>query len=371
MQRPSKNVSAFIALQVVPTLLWGGTGVGKTSVLLALGRYLERVTHLLIGSTHLPEDFSGYPDADRAAGVMRMMPTSWVDKFKGGDGYLVLDEITTVQHTTQAGLLSIITEKQVGEYRLPDTTLIVAAANPPELAPNGSALPPSMRSRFYHHKWEVDREELYAGFRAGLNWGTPPFPKVPDDHVQLYPKYGSLVEAFLRGNPDCLEKIPDSDEVLSFPNPRTWSYVVKCLSAAEAVGFAPGSSVFRQLVTGCVGDAAAAEFLAFLDKLDLVDPAAVLDGSATFTHNSSRPDLSLCLLTGIVRELQRETSKARWERAAEVFCDVGESDVEVFLTQFNSLWKPVASGGVRPDGYMPAAALCKRLVGLVPQGITA
>jgi hypothetical protein len=362
------NEPCFIALQVVPTIVWGGTGVGKTTVLSQLASALKRNFHLLIGSTHLPEDFSGYPDADRDLGVIRMLPTQWVEKFQQGNGFLLLDEFTCVPPTTMAAELSLITERRVGDYTLPESTIIVAAANPPELAPSGNALPPSMRSRFFHYTWDIDRNELFAGYRKGLEWSAPHFPVVPESHRQLYPKYGGLVEAFLRGTPDCMEKLPDSDEVRAFPNPRTWSYVVKVLSAAESVGHQQGSAVFRTLVVGCVGDAAGSEFMRYMSQLDLVNPAEILDGSLKYKY-TNRPDLNICLLTGLVKELRTETNSERWVRAAQVFCDIGEHEVETFLTQFKSLWNPVQAGGVRPDGWMPQAALLNRLMKLVPAGI--
>jgi hypothetical protein len=364
----SKNEPLFIAVQAVPCIVWGGTGVGKTTVLLMLGEHLKRTTHLLIGSTHLPEDFSGYPDADKTKGVVRLLPTSWVERFSDGRGFLILDEFTCVPPNTMAAELSLITERRVGDVTLPESTIIVAAANPPQLAPNGNALPASMRSRFFHYQWQIDRDALFAGYRRGLEWQVPAFPVVPKNHVELYPKYGGLVEAFLRGNPDCLEKIPDSDETLSFPNPRTWSYVVRVLSAAESCGHMAGSAVFRTLVTGCVGDAIGGEFLQYLARLDLVDPAAVLAGTVPYTY-TNRPDLNICLLTGLVRELRDDTSPERWTKAAEVFCQVGEREIETFLTQFRSLWKTTADGGVRPAGWMPAGNLLSRLLRLVPNGL--
>lgn len=168
MATHTANEALFIALQVVPSIVWGGTGVGKTTVISQLARALGRNFHLLIGSTHLPEDFSGYPDADRQAGVIRMMPTEWVDKFRDGLGFLLLDEFTCVPPTTMAAELSLITERRVGDVTLPESTIIVAAANPPELAPGGNSLAPSMRSRFFHYKWQIDRNELFAGYRKGL-----------------------------------------------------------------------------------------------------------------------------------------------------------------------------------------------------------
>ena len=364
----SVNMAAFIALQVVPTILWGGTGVGKSSVLRQLNDALTKTWHLMIGATHLPEDFSGYPTPDKEEGVVRMMPCSYVKKFEDGNGFLVLDEMTCVSPPVLAAELSLITEGKVGDHYLPKSTIIVAAANPPDMAPGGTPLPASMRSRFFHYQWQIDREALFAGFRKGLNWCAPSFPVVPSTYTELFPKYGGLVEAFLRANPDALEKLPSSDEQLAFPNPRTWSYVVKTLAAAEACdALTPG--VKRTLVTGCVGDASGGEFLRYMDTLDLVDPKAVLDGTVKFTY-STRTDLNICLLTGLVKELRVDASGDRWSTAAEVFCQIGEREIETFLTQFRSLWTTAADGGVRPTGWMPSGALLKRLMGLVPSGIS-
>ena len=369
MATHTANEAFFIALQVVPSIVHGGTGVGKTTVIAQMAKALGRNFHLLIGSTHLPEDFSGYPDADRQAGVIRMLPTSWVESFRDGLGFLLLDEFTCVPPTTMAAELSLITERRVGDVTLPESTIIVAACNPPELAPGGNALPPSMRSRFFHHKWQVDRNELFKGYRNGLRWSAPPFPVVPESHTELYEKYGALVEAFLRSAPDCMEKLPDSDECLSFPNPRTWSYVVRVLSAAESVGHQPGSGVFRDLVTGCVGDAAGGEFLRYMATLELVNPAAILDGSEKYKYKAGRPDLAICLLTGLVKELRSESDPERWQRAATAFIEVGEHEIEVFLSQFKPLWATQSQGGVRPDGWMPPSQLMSRLMKLVPQGL--
>lgn len=362
------NDALFVACQVVPSLVWGGTGVGKTQVLLALARAIGRRPRLLIGSTHLPEDFSGYPEADRQRGVTRLLPPDWVEEMMDGLGFLILDELTTVPDNVLAAELSVLTERRVGERTLPESTIMVAAANPPALAPGGRALPPSMRSRFYHHQWQIDREVLFGGFRNGLQWRPPEFRRVEPSHAELYPKWGSLVEAFLRGNGDCLERIPDSDEQLAFPNPRTWSYLVKCLAAAESVGYTRQSPVYRRLAQGCVGDAVGAEFVAYLDRLDLVDPAAVCDGTATYEYQS-RPDINLCLLTGLVRELRTRSDGRRWANALRVFLDIGERDVELFLTQWRPMWTKVSAGGVRPDNAMPDATALARLARLTNGGV--
>ena len=358
------NDPAFIAAQVVPTLVRGGTVVGKSSTWAALAGALERTFVPLLGSTHLPEDFSGYPTPDHKAGVVRMLPTSLWNKTKSGKALVLVDEVTNVPPATQAGLLSVISERIVGDYVMPESNIIVGACNPPELCPNAVPLSPAMRARFFHFDWVIDREHWFSGLRAGCQWSAPEFPVVPEHWVDLLPQFGSLVEAFLRSAPDCLEKLPTDDETMSFPNPRTWTYLVKCFAAAESCGYDRKHPMFRPLATGCVGDAAGGEFLRYWHNLDLANPEAFLSGEEQYVYEK-RPDANICLLTGLVKGLRDNAGKDRWVNAAKVFIAIGEHEIESFLMQFKSFWTPISKGGVRPDGWSPPKDVMAKLMSMV------
>jgi hypothetical protein len=358
------NDPAFIAAQVVPTLVRGGTGVGKSSTWEALARALERTFVPLLGATHLPEDFSGYPTPDHKARVTRMMASSWVEKTRDGNALVHVDEVTNVAPATQAGLLSVISERRVGDEVMPESTIVVGSCNPPELCPNAVPLSPAMRARFFHHDWVVDYEHWFEGLRAGCNWTAPEFPVVPEHWVDMLPQFGSLAEAFLRSAPDCREKLPTDDETMSFPNPRTWTYLVKCFAAAQACGFERKHPMYRALAMGCVGEAAGGEFLRYWHNLDLANPESFLSGDEKYEYEK-RPDANICLLTGLVRCLRDNTSKERWLNAAKVFITIGEQEIESFLMQFKSFWNPVGKGGVRPDGWSPPKDVLAKLMGLV------
>jgi hypothetical protein len=364
MPRSLTNEPFFVALQVVPSLAHGGTGVGKSSVMEALAGALGRTFVPLLGSTHLPEDFSGYPTPDRKANVVRMMPTSWVQQTMDGNAFVFVDEVTNVPPATQAGLLSIITERRVGDVRMPASTLIAGACNPAELCPNAVPLAPAMRSRFFHHQWEIERESWFAGLRHGCEWSAPEFPLVPANWTDGLPQFGSLVEAFLRSAPDCMEKLPSDDETLSFPNPRTWTYLVRCFAAAESCGYERKHPIYKALGMGCVGDAAGGEFLRYWHQLDLVNPEAVLEGDESYEYES-RPDANICLLTGLVRALRANTSKERWLRAAKVFIEIGEHEIESFLLAFRPFWHPVNAGGVRPDNFTPPKDVMSKMMAMI------
>ena len=366
MFKSSANTPFFVALQVVPSIAWGGTGVGKSSSIEALAAALKRTFVPLLGSTHLPEDFSGYPTPDHAGGVVRLMPTSWVKRTMDGKALVFIDEVTNVPSATQAGLLSVITERRVGDYQMPASTLICAAANPPELCPNAVPLAPAMRSRFFHHQWQVDYGHWFAGLRLGCAWTAPDFPIVPQNWTDFLPQFGLLVEAFLRSAPDCREKLPPDDETMAFPNPRTWTYLVKTFAAAEACGLEKNDRTYKALASGCVGDAAGNEFLRYWHHLDLVNPEAILSGQETYVYEKA-PDKNICLVTGLVKGLRENPSKERWLRAAQAFITIGEHELESFLMAFRPFWRPIKEGGVRPDGWSPPKDVMARLTALVQQ----
>jgi hypothetical protein len=362
------NTPGYIALQVVPVMFCGGTGVGKSSSLEALASSLERTFIPLYGATHLPEDFSGYPIPDHKRGVVSMMPTSWVDKTKDGRALVFVDEATNVPTATQAGLLSVITERRVGDYQMPASTLLVGAMNPPELCPNAVPLAPAMRSRFMHFAWQVDYDHWFDGLRLGCEWTAPEFPVVPDHWTDMLPQFGSLVEAFLRSAPDAREKLPNDDETMAFPNLRTWTYLVKALAAAEACGYEwrkeRKDPIYAVLGAAAVGTEHSSMFLRYAQQLDLIQPEEFLAGEVDYTYEN-RPDANICLLTGLVKCLRSNPTKERWARAAEAFIEVGTYEIESFLMQFKSFWKPVKDGGVRPDGWTPPKELLGQLMALV------
>jgi hypothetical protein len=355
------NAAAGISMQVCCTLLWGETGVGKTSSIRSLMQSLNRVFIHMNGATNVAEDFSGYPCPDFEAGIVRQLPPSWVKRLEHGDGAILCDELTCTSQATLAGELTLLSDNIVGDYELPDTTLKVAAANPPELAPNSAPLPASIRSRFVHFDWVIDREALLAGYRNGCEWEAPAWPIVPETWEENMPYFGSLVEAFLRSHPDALCRMPTDDTVRAFPNPRGYEFLIRTLAAAKACGYGDMSDVSQTLARGCVGEPEAASFMRFVRTMDLIDPAAILDGSAEY-EPTSRADLNICLVTGLIQQLRVRTDAERWTRAADVFATMAESgEIETVLLGFKSLWNDTKHGGVRPVDLFPSLELQNRL----------
>lgn len=125
----------------IPTLLWGGPGIGKTAAIAAAAH--ERGAHLetVIASIREPSDFGGLPIVtnDGPTPGAYLAPPRWARDIVDRDQptWVFLDELSTAAPATQAALLRVVCESVVGELALPDTTRFVAAANPTSTAAGG------------------------------------------------------------------------------------------------------------------------------------------------------------------------------------------------------------------------------------------
>jgi hypothetical protein len=85
-------------------------------------------------------------------------PAEWVPpKFlpTNGNGILFLDELISAPQMTQAGCYQPVLDRKLGEYRLPESWVVIAAGIPPPSA----ACTSRCRNRFVHLDLEPDFED--------------------------------------------------------------------------------------------------------------------------------------------------------------------------------------------------------------------
>jgi len=126
--KPSELYEALHALitERVPLHIWGACGVGKSQIVSQVAAELNW-QFLDIRAVQLdPVDLRGLPriSADRAEWVPpKFLPID-------GQGILFLDELTSAPQMTQAGCYQLVLDRKLGEYRLPDGWVVMAAGNP-------------------------------------------------------------------------------------------------------------------------------------------------------------------------------------------------------------------------------------------------
>ena len=111
------------------SMLWGTRGVGKSSI---VHQVAERCGVPLVDlrlTTIEPVDIRGaiYADDEQAKTVW--FPPEFLPSQDQPDGILFLDELTAADQRLQISAYSLILDRRVGHYRLPDGWLVVAAGN--------------------------------------------------------------------------------------------------------------------------------------------------------------------------------------------------------------------------------------------------
>ena len=318
--------SLHIAAQIgLPTLIWGPPGVGKTAHIQAMAEALDLHLEVVLASIREPSDFSGLPVIHE--GMVNMAPPQWAQRLiKAGKAMLFLDEISTAPPAVQAALLRVILDRTVGDVALPDRVAIVAAANPPEQAAGGWELSPPLANRFVHLQWTTYASQWIAGFLAG--WPTPTIQRVPKDWKSRIPEIKAVVTAFIHRRPNLLLAIPESEAEAgkAWPSPRTWEYATKALAAAKACG--ANREVELDLLSGCVGEAVAIEFHAFLAELDLPDPEEILANAKTFKLEDygERGDIHFAILGSMVAAFIGNPTQERYLQAWEVMAAAAQQN---------------------------------------------
>lgn len=216
-----------------PVFLWGGPGLGKSSVVNQLARSLKIALQDVRALLLDPVDLRGLPFLGKDGRSQWATPDFLP---KDGSGILFLDELNAAPAMVQASCYQLVLDRKLGEYTLPDGWAIIAAGNRDSDRAATTRMPTPLRNRFVHLEFEVDLQEWSEwAIEAGIR---------PE------------VIAFLRFRQELLSAF-DRD-ANAFPSPRSWEFVSRIL------GTAPDQSVEHELFAGAVGAGAATEFSAFL-----------------------------------------------------------------------------------------------------------
>jgi len=330
----------------IPTVLWGDPGVAKTASLTAFGKASGFHVETVVGSVRESTDFMGLPFEDD--GTVKYTTLSWARRVAEADkGLLFFDELTTAPPSVQRAMLRILQERVVGEFQLPDSVSIVAAANPASVAVDGWDLPAPIANRLMHVDWKFDIDAWFAGVMTGFEATRPQTIEsiLGVGSTEHRVKVRAEITTFLRSHPNLLHKMP-SDPVTAgkgWPSPRSWTNAMAVLGELD-----PADEDAALLVLiGCVGEGAATEYLAWLVTTDLYDPAEVLADPSIVDWRGSRPDRLFALVYSIAAILQMSgVTEKKWRQSVDVMVACAE--------------------GGRPDAAAPAV---KILIDLKPKKV--
>lgn len=297
-----------------PVLLWGGPGVGKTSVIEQLAQAQGWHIETVIASICDPTDFKGMPRD--AGGRTAFSPPDWAMRVAEADpvpSLVFLDEISTAPPSVQAALLRPVLTGVVGDLVLPQMTRFVAAANPPELAADGWELSAPLANRFVHLEWSVPARVVSDGFVYGFGQVQVPLVDAAAAAQQVAATRRS-VGAFITARPDLVHRMPDAsaDRGRAWPSPRSWEAAARLMGFARAARASAG--VRQVLLSGSVGPSAAREYLAWERHLDLPDIEQVLASGGQITLPETA-DRIVAVCGALVAAILSDPTRPRCEAA--------------------------------------------------------
>lgn len=241
-----------------PIFLWGPPGIGKSDIVKQITDSLPN-SHLIDIRLSLwePTDIKGIPYFD--SNISKMVwgaPSELPDEEFAAqyDNIVVFfDEMNSAAPAVQAAAYQLILNRRVGQYKLPDNVMIVAAGNREADKGVTYRMPAPLANRFVHLELEVD-------FNDWFEWAT--------EH-----KIHSDVVGFLNFSKKDLYDFDPRSPSRSFATPRSWSFVSEFLEDDE------DDTTITDLVAGSVGEGLAVKFMAHRKVAgQLPNPTDVLKG---------------------------------------------------------------------------------------------
>lgn len=272
-----------------PVFMWGPPGVGKSDTFQQLATNAGGLLIDLRLPLLDPTDLKGMPYFDSASGRMRWAPPSELPTEELAQKYpvviLFLDELNSAAPAVQASAYQLTLNRRIGEYRLPNNVVIMAAGNREGDRGVTYRMPAPLANRFIHL-------EVRADFETWYNWAVD--NKIHPD-VMGYLNFSKN---------DLFDFAPESSS-RAFPTPRSWSFVSQILQDDE------DDSTIMDLVSGAVGEGLAVKFMAHRKANGtLPNPSDILLGKVT---DADIPEVSsqYSLMTSLCHELKDFYDKNR------------------------------------------------------------
>ncbi|MER5424736.1 MoxR family ATPase [Streptosporangium roseum] len=277
---PAQLPGVLLHVAVVrPVFLWGAPGIGKSSLVrdFAASLGLECVT--LLGTQLAPEDLIGVPELIN--GRSRFAPPESIAR---DEPYcLFLDELNASAPEVQKAFYSLILDRRIGTYELPEGSVVIGAGN----RATDNALARPMASALVNRLVHV---HLRASATDWLTWAT-------DNAIHPW-----IVE-YLIQRPDHLWSAPPkTEEPFSFP--RAWHMLSDVM---RSYGDGLDDDTLAMLAFGTLTTAHASAFRAYVKTVrHAYDLDAVIKGEVPWPRGPEDRDLLYFLSETFRARLMKE-----------------------------------------------------------------
>lgn len=228
-------INARVPFKEFPSvMLWGPPGVGKSQGVREIATEIEKYTCKEVKITDVrlllfnPVDLRGIPTANenKTLAVWLKPQIFQMDASDEVVNILFLDEITAAPTSVQAAAYQITLDRTVGEHKLPENCIVIAAGNRVTDRSVSYNMPKALANRLCH--FEI-KEDSNAWHDWAVKKGVHPY-------VTGYIEYNST-------------NLNNSERMeIAFPTPRSWEMVSNILNyVSEDI-----EAVYPMIV-GCIG----------------------------------------------------------------------------------------------------------------------
>jgi len=223
-----------------PVFIWGPPGIGKSALVEQFAADVALDCVSLLGSQLAPEDLIGVPKIEDNRSVF--CPPRMIAR---DTPYLLfVDELNACSFEVQKAFYSLINDRKLGEYRLPEGSVVVGAGNRAQ----DQAIVKPMSSALMNRMLHV---ELKPTVRDWLDWAYS---------MGIHERVIRYVET----RPDHLYMMPPKTEE-TFTTPRSWHILSDSL---HAYGESITPEEMDMLAAGCLSAHHARAFTAFSKQID-------------------------------------------------------------------------------------------------------
>ena len=287
------------------TMLWGTRGVGKSSIVRQVAEQLGVPLVDLRLTTIEPVDLRGAIFADDRQARTVWFPPEFLPTPDQSAGILFLDELTAADQRLQISAYSLILDRRVGNYRLPDGWQVVAAGNASFHGAVSHDMGTALADRMFHFNVQTAIEAFLS-------------------HAIAH-DFAPEVMAYLKVRPDKLDDTHAqlANDHLIGASPRGWEDVSNVLRSAVS------DDAKRVFVQGRIGAANAAEFFGVLRELqaavDVVKLLAAKPGADTLALLPRTLDGLYGMVYGLLAAARDAATMARALEIVEQLPELGAS----------------------------------------------
>ncbi len=280
-------------LKNIPTpFFWGPAGVGKSEGVYQLAHGIEKSTgkHVEVIDVRLllfsPVDLRGIPVADSKKEFANWLrPQIFnLDASENTINLLFLDELSAAPQSVQAVAYQICLDRRIGEHKLPDNCIVIAAGNRTTDQSIAYKMPKALCNRLMHFQISTDFESwrLWA-VQNGID---------------------SRVIGYLSFDNSRLCTEPDSSD-MAYATPRSWSFVSTLIKTADCE-----LENLHHLISACIGTDTAIEFEIWCKShMDFPPVEQILAGDCKLYPKTQDVLFALCSsIVAVVRDSAESVS---------------------------------------------------------------